>query len=97
MIATKATPLASEFGSMVLRYTATVPRALYAAVIVQLPGTPIEFHLDAFPKAPKAMTGSREDIWWLPRDFTRDWLVLTNTSDSPLTARLALYDASGKT
>ena len=97
MITGKASPLGSEFGSLVLRYTAPVERALYAAVIVQLPGTPIEFHLDAFPKAPKPMTGSREGIWWLPRDSTRDWLVLTNTSGGPLTARLALYDASGKT
>jgi hypothetical protein len=95
VIPSKPSPL-SEFGSLVLRYTAPVERALYAAVIVQLPGTPIEFHLDAFPKAPKAMTGGREGIWWLPRDSTKDWLVLTNTSDSPLAARLMLYDASGK-
>ena len=97
MITAKASPLVSEFGSLVLRYTAVVPRALYAAVIIQLPGTPIEFHLDAFPKSPKAMTGSREGIWWLPQNSTKDWLVLTNTSDSPLMAKLALYDASGKT
>jgi hypothetical protein len=96
MIASKASPLASEFGSLVLRYTAPVERALYASVIVQLPGTPIEFHLDAFPKAPKAMTGGREGIWWLPRDSTKDWLVLANTSDTSLAARLTLYESSGK-
>jgi hypothetical protein len=96
MIASKALPLASEFGSLVLRYTAPVERALYAAVIVQLPGTPIEFHLDAFPKARKPMTGGREGIWWLPSDSAKDWLVLTNTSDSPLAAKLTLYESNGK-
>lgn len=95
MIATNATPLASEFGSLVLRYTAVVPRALYAAVIIQLPGTPIEFHLDAYPKAPTAMTGGREGIWWLPRDSTKDWVVLTNTSAIPHAAEFTLYDSSG--
>ena len=40
MIAGKASPLASEYGSLVLRYTAPVERALFAAVVVQLPGTP---------------------------------------------------------
>src|SRR5207237_4255003 len=73
-VITSAAPhLAGQYGSVVLRYTAPVSRALYAAVTVQLPGTPIEFHLDAFPQAPKAMTGGREGIWWLPRDSAKDW------------------------
>ena len=65
-------------------------------MIVQLPGTPIEFHLDAFPQAPKAMTGGREGIWWLQSDSAKDWLVLANTSDSSLVAKLTLYESSGK-
>ena len=47
-----------------------------------MPGTPIEFHLDPFPKSPKAMTRGREGIWWLPRDSVKDWLILSNTSDT---------------
>src|SRR5215475_10037232 len=85
-----------EYGSLVLRYTAPVERALSAAVMIQLPGTPIEVHLDAFPKAPRAMTGGREGIWWLPRESVKDWLVLANTSDNSLTARLTLYESNGK-
>jgi hypothetical protein len=95
-ITSAAPQLAGGYGSIVLRYTAPVGRALYAAVIVQLPGTPIEFHLDAFPQAPKAMTGGREGIWWLPRDSAKDWLVVANTSDSALAAWLTLYGSSGK-
>jgi hypothetical protein len=96
VIASAAPQLAGGYGSIVFRYTAPVVRALYAAVMVQLPGTPIEFHLDAFPQAPKKMTGGREGIWWLPRDSAKDWLVLANTSDSSLAARLTLYESSGK-
>lgn len=86
VIASAVPQLAGGYGSIVFRYIAPVERALYAAMIVQLPGTPIEFHLDAFPQAPKAMTGGREGIWWLPRDSAKDWLVLANTSDSSLAA-----------
>jgi hypothetical protein len=96
VIASAAPQLAGGYGSVVFRYTAPVSRALYAAEMVQLPGTPIEFHLDAFPQAPKPMTGGREGIWWLPRDSTKDWLVLANTSDSSLTAKLTFYESSGK-
>jgi hypothetical protein len=97
VIPSVAPQLVSSYGSIVFRYTASVVRALYAAVMVELPGTPIEFHLDAFPQASKAMTGGREGIWWLPNNSVKDWLVLANTSDSTLSASLKLYDSSGKT
>jgi hypothetical protein len=95
-IVSSASRLVGEYGSIAFRYIAPVERALYAAVIVQLPGTPIEFHLDAFPKAPRTMTGGREGIWWLPTESAKDWLVLANTSDSSLVARLTLYESNGK-
>jgi hypothetical protein len=90
-IASATSQLAGGYGSLVFRYIAPVERALSAAVMIQLPGTPIEFHLDAFPQSPRAMTGGREGIWWLPRESVKDWLVLANTSDSSLTALLTLY------
>jgi hypothetical protein len=86
VITSSAPQLAGAYGSIVFRYTATVPRALYAAVMIELPGTPIEFHLDAFDNPATWTTGSREGIWWLPRDSVKDWLILTNRSGSPLTA-----------
>ena len=96
-VITNAAPqLAGAYGSIVFRYTAPVVRALYAAVMVELPGTPIEFHLDAFTQPSAWITGSREGIWWLPRDSVKDWLVLANTSASALSGNLTLYDASGK-
>jgi hypothetical protein len=95
-ITSAAPQLEGEYGSLVLRYTAPVERALSAAVMIQLPGTPIEVHLDAFPKAPRAMTGGREGIWWLARESVTDWLVLANTSGSSLTALLTLYEFDGK-
>lgn len=43
-----APQLAGSWGSLVLRYSAVVHRALYAAVMVEDVGRPIAFHLDAF-------------------------------------------------
>ena len=94
-IANRTAQLAGAYGSLVFRYTAPVERALAAAVMIQLPGTPIEFHLDAFAKAPRAMLGGREGIWWLPRESVKDWLVLANTSNSLLSVALTLYESDG--
>lgn len=96
VIASAAPQLAGAYGSIVFRYTAPVVRALYAAVMVELPGTPIEFHLDGFFRATTPVPGGQEGIWWLPRDSVKDWLVLANTSGSALSGNLTLYDTSGK-
>jgi hypothetical protein len=95
-IASAAPQLLATYGSIVFRYQAPVPRALYAAVMIELPGTPIEFHLDAFLQPYKWVAGSREGIWWQPGDSLKDYLVLTNTGDSAVDANLILYDPSGK-
>ncbi|MGC2322235.1 MAG: hypothetical protein WA463_06355, partial [Terriglobales bacterium] len=96
VITTAAPQLTGTYGSIVFRYTATVPRALYAAVMVELPGTPIEFHLDGYFQATGPMAGGQEGIWWLPRDSVKDWLILTNTSANALSGSLAFYDTTGK-
>jgi hypothetical protein len=95
-IASAAPQLLATYGSIVFRYQAPVSKALYAAVMIELPGTPIEFHTDAFLQPYKWVTGSREGIWWQPRDSLKDFLVLTNTGDSAVDANLILYDPSGK-
>jgi len=96
IITTSAPQLTGAYGSIVFRYTATVPRALYAAVMVELPGTPIEFHLDGYFQATGPVSGGQEGIWWLPRDSVKDWLILTNTSANALSGSLTLYDPTGK-
>ena len=96
VITTAAPQLTGTYGSIVFRYTATVPRALYAAVMVELPGTPIEFHLDGYFQATGPVSGGQEGIWWLPRDSVKDWLILTNTSANALSGSLTFYDTTGK-
>ena len=91
-----APQLAGAYGSMVLRYRAAVPRALYAAVMVRVDGHPIAFHIDATFRSSDPSKASREGIWWLPQDSVSDYLILSNSADSKLDATLTLYDASGK-
>jgi hypothetical protein len=86
---------ASGFGSVVLRYRATVFHALYAAVMVYDTGHPIAFHLDAYPQPKKFIAGSQEGIWWLPNDAVTDYLILTNTGNEALNSVVVIYDSSG--
>ncbi len=98
-ITSSAPALTGAYGSMALRYSAAGVGVLLSAVMVELPGTPIEFHLDGwFPDEPtaKPIPGSREGIWWLPRESAKDWLIITNAARNPAPANLVLYDASGK-
>jgi hypothetical protein len=92
----QAPKLVGEYGSVILRYRAPVVRALYAAVMIMMEGRPIEFHLDPFFPQDGWQQGSQESIWWLPRDSVSDYLVLSNTADSKLNAKLILYDSTGK-
>jgi len=45
---------------------------------------------------PDVQAGSREGIWWLPKDTTSDYLILTNQGKYTLSLDLSLYDASSK-
>jgi hypothetical protein len=93
----KAAPqLAGSWGSLVLRYSAEVRRAMYAAVMVKAVGQPIAFHLDASVRRPAYDAGSREGIWWLPRETVTGYLILSNAGDQTLNPNLMLYDSSGK-
>jgi hypothetical protein len=92
----KAAPqLVGDYGSLVLRYRATVSRALYAAVMVRVDGRPIAFHIDATFQSFDPTNASREGIWWLPRDSVSDYLILSNSADWKVNVSLALYDSDG--
>ena len=84
------------FGSIALRYTSRGMRNLFASVMVHDTGRPIMYHIDASNQASKFVTGSREGVWWLPSDSTRDYLILTNQAQSLLSGTLWLYGSSGK-
>jgi hypothetical protein len=88
--------LVGSWGSLVLRYHAVVHRALYAAVMVSAVGRPIAFHLDPFGRGSAYQTGSREGIWWLPRESVTGYLILTNAGDQRVDPSLVLDDSSGK-
>jgi hypothetical protein len=86
---------ADAYGSIALRYQAKSMRNLYASVMVHDNGHPIMYHLDANNQAPGYISGSREGIWWLPTQATKDYLILTNQGGRPLQGTLWLYDAVG--
>ena len=91
-----------SFGSIVLRFTSFNARNLHAAVVLSLHGEPIAFQLTGHP-SPKSETwpraafgGSQEGIWWRPRPFANDFLVVSNSSDNSLSGTLRLSNATGK-
>lgn len=87
---------ANAYGSIALRYTARGMRNLFASVMVHDTGRPIMYHIDASSQASKYIAGSREGIWRLPTDSTRDYLILTNQAERSLNGTLWIYDRSGK-
>jgi hypothetical protein len=91
-----APPVAGAWGSLVVRFNAITPSALYSSVMVRAAGRPFDFHLDAFGRGSKFETGSREGIWWLPSSTVTDYLILTNSGYQVLEPNLALYDSTGK-
>ncbi|MCI0621409.1 MAG: hypothetical protein L0387_07030 [Acidobacteria bacterium] len=94
--ALRAAPeFSGKYGSVAFRYSATVNRALFASVMIGMPGTPIMFHLDASAAPAKWVQGSREGVWWLPRTTASADLILANTSDRNLEVKLSLYDSAG--
>ena len=87
---------AGTYGSVVLRYRAPVGGALQSTAMIHLDGRPIAFHVDAYGQPEGWVAGSREGIWWLPRETATDYLVLTNTGDKPLHTTLILRDSDGR-
>jgi hypothetical protein len=91
-----APQLGATYGSVVLRYSSTGARGLYASVMVHDLGHAIAFHLDATGEDQDSDAASREGIWWLPNQTASDYLVLTNQGKSPMEVVLSLYDLTGK-
>jgi hypothetical protein len=94
--ATGAPQLLGTYGSVVLRYSSPSQQVLYAAMMVRRIGYPIAFHIDALGESLDSQTGSREGIWWLPKDSTSDYLILTNQGSNPIPIVLSLYNSLGK-
>jgi hypothetical protein len=94
--------LPTSYGSVVFRFTSLNARNLYAESVLSLRSGPIEFHVNAYPPAdfaewPRAAgPGSQEGVWWLQHSGDSDVLVVSNSGDKPLAAKLWLSDASGK-
>ncbi|HVS87243.1 MAG TPA: hypothetical protein VHF01_03355 [Candidatus Acidoferrum sp.] len=95
-IGTTAPQLVGTYGSLVLRYRSPGSRSLYASLMVRNIGHPFAFHIDATGETQDLQAGSREGIWWLPKDTTSDYLILTNQGKITLPLDLSLYDATGK-
>jgi hypothetical protein len=81
--AAAAPQLVRTYGSLVLRYRSIGYRNLYAALMVRNVGHPFAFHIDAAGESPGLQTGSREGVWWLPKDTTSDYLIVTNQGKDP--------------
>jgi len=94
--AAAAPQLIGTYGSVVLHYRSPSAATLYAAMMVRRMGHAIAFHIDALGESQDLQVGSREGIWWLPKDTTSDYLILTNQGTNTLPLDLSLYDASGK-
>ena len=94
-IGATAPQLVGTYGSLVLRYRSPGSRSLYASVMVRNIGHPFVFHIDATVET-QDQAGSREGIWWLPKDTTSNYLILTNQGKIALPLDLSLYDANGK-
>ena len=96
-IAAAAAPqLVGTYGSLALRYRSPSERSLYAAEMIRETGHPVAFHIDAMGTSEDVQVGSREGVWWLPKDTASDYLILTNQGQNVLPVDLALYDAGGK-
>jgi len=85
--AASAPQFVGTFGSVVLRYRSPSLPILYASLMVHRMGHPIAFHIDAVAESMEFQAGSREGVWWLPKDTTNDYLVLTNQGGEPYSTR----------
>lgn len=94
--AAKAPQLIGTYGSLALRYRSPVSGVLFSSAMIHETGHPVAFHIDASGELPDRDAGSREGIWWLPKDTTKDYLILTNQGGKVLPVTVSLYDASGR-
>jgi hypothetical protein len=95
IVAAGATQLLESWGSVVLRYSAPFYGSLYAAEMIHRNGHAIAIHIDGLGQDQVLQVGGREGIWWLPKDSTSGYLVLSNQGGNPLALTLSLYDAAG--
>lgn len=96
-VAAAAAPqLVATYGSAALRFRSPSLGSLYAAMMIRSIGHAIVFHVDAGTEYQQASVGGREGIWWLPKETTSDYLILTNEGGNALPIDLSLYDAGGK-
>jgi len=63
--------------------------------MIRAMGHAIAFHIDARAELQDFQVGSREGIWWLPKDTTSDYLILANQGRNALSLDLSLYGATG--
>lgn len=94
-IKTYAPALIGRYGSLALKYTSLSQGNLYAALMVHDMGHPIAFHIDASAELDSTVSTTREGIWWLPRDTTSDYLVLTNQGNNVIPVQVSVYDRLG--
>lgn len=94
--AASAPQLIGAYGSVALRFLSPSSGSLYASMMIRRTGHPVAFHIDATGPSDELQTGSREGVWWLPKDTTNDYLILTNHGQNMLSLDLSLYDAGGK-
>lgn len=95
-VGTTAPQLIGSYGSLVPRYHALAQANLYAALMIRNIGHPFAFHIDAMAETQSDQAGAREGIWWLPKNTTSDYLILTNQGQNAIPVDLSLYDATGK-
>ena len=95
-IETYAAGFSGTYGSVSLRFHSLSFHNLYAAMMVHDTGHPIAFHIDGIGHIDTFNGASREGIWWLPSETTKDILILTNQGSTPLDLELSLYDATGR-
>ena len=95
-LGTTAPQLIGTYGSLVLRYRSSDYRNLYAVLMIHKVGHPIAFHIDGMGEDQDYDAGSREGIWWLPKETTTDYLILTNQGKVALPLVLSLYGANGQ-
>ncbi len=94
--AANAPQLLGTYGSVVLRYHSPTSRVLYAAAMIHQMGHAIALHVDASTELQDTQVGSREGIWWLPKETTSDYLILTNQGQNSISVALSLYDSNGR-
>ena len=84
-----------SFGSVAVQFSGASSQNIFAATIPHRIGSPIMFHFDGDDSGIDSGITSTEGIWWLPRPSLTEYLVLSNPSSKPATARLRFTDGQG--